>query len=418
MALNNFDEFEEVKKWLSMVKEGSKRSYLSGIRLYVGFRGKNPKELIDEIEEDREKNRRERGKPEQKVEEFYQYLLNNYVTRREVNGERRKGLSKNLSAMYTTSIRSFYRRNGYPLMSKSKRGVSKKENRKMSMTPKIVKRLVDHAPTLRDKAIILFMFQGGFDISTLSSIDYGDVARELDEGEDGDGDPLMITVVREKEEVEYFTFVGKDAIDAVKAYLDERKHKGEELTYQSPLFVKEGKKKRKGERITPNLVQNMLRGVAMASGVVSKEAMNSADFNPARPHALRAGFSTVLRLNGFSDMLVEFMLGHSVPYNGAYLIPPPEKIREMYRDVEPQLSVNEATKSVSDLEKRMDEKMKTHMEMLEGQQKEIKELRDEVNRMRGLLTFMEANGMEEKVNRFYEMIKLMDETKIRETLER
>ena len=399
---------------MSTVKGGSKKSYLSGFRVYVEFMGKNPKELIDDIEEDREKPRRERGKPEQKMEEFYQYLLNDFVTRRTVNGKRRRGLSKNLAAAYTTSIRSFYRRNGYPLMSKSRRGVPKKENSKMSMTPRLVKKLVDHAPTLRDKAVILFMFQGGFDVSTLCSLDYGDVARELKEGED----PMMITVVREKEEVEYFTFVGKDAIDAIMAYLDERRHKGEDMTFQSPLFLKEGKKKRKGERITTNLIQNMLRDVAVSSRVVSEEEMRSADMNPARPHALRAGFSTVLRLNGFSDMLVEFMLGHSVPYNGAYLIPPPEKIREMYRDVEPQLSVNEASKSVSDLEKRMDEKMKTHMEMLEGQQKEIKELRDEVNRTKGILTFIEANGMEEKVNRLYEMIKLVNETKVRVVVKR
>jgi integrase/recombinase XerD len=284
----------------------------------------------------------------------------------------------------------------------------------MSMTPKLVKKLVDHATTLRDKAIILFMFQGGFDVSTLSSLNYGDIARELKDGED----PLMITVVREKEEVEYFTFVGKDSIDAITAYLDERRHKREELTYQSPLFLKEGKMKLKGERITTNLVQNMLRDVAILSGVVSEEEMDSADINPARPHALRAGFSTVLRLNGFSDVLVEFMLGHSVPYGGAYLIPPPEKIREMYREIEPQLSINEATKSVSDLERRMEEKMKIHMEILEDQQNEIKELRDELNKTRGLLTFIEANGMEDKVNRLYEMIKLMDEPKIKEMLER
>ncbi|HIH78230.1 MAG TPA: integrase, partial [Halobacteria archaeon] len=85
--MNNFEEFEEVKKWLSTVKEGSKKSYLSGFRLYVEFRGKNPKELIDEIEGDRKKARREIGKPEEMVEEFYQYLLNNFKTRREVNGK-------------------------------------------------------------------------------------------------------------------------------------------------------------------------------------------------------------------------------------------------------------------------------------------------------------------------------------------
>ena len=49
MVLNNFEDFEEVKKWLSTVKERSMRSYLSGFRLYIEFRGKDPKELIDEI---------------------------------------------------------------------------------------------------------------------------------------------------------------------------------------------------------------------------------------------------------------------------------------------------------------------------------------------------------------------------------
>jgi hypothetical protein len=47
------------------------------------------------------------------------------------------------------------------------------------------------------------------------------------------------------------------------------------------------------------------------------------------------------------------------------------------------------------------------MEMLEEQQKEIKELRNEVNRTKGLLTFIEANGMEEKVNRLYQLMELM-----------
>jgi len=45
-----FEEFEEVEKWLSTVKGRSKKSYLSGFRVYVEFMGKNPKELIDDIE--------------------------------------------------------------------------------------------------------------------------------------------------------------------------------------------------------------------------------------------------------------------------------------------------------------------------------------------------------------------------------
>lgn len=67
-----------------------------------------------------------------------------------------------------------------------------------------MKKLVDHVPTLRDGAIILFMFQGGFDVSTVCSLNYGDVARELE----AEKVPMMIHVVRE-EEIEYFTFVGR-----------------------------------------------------------------------------------------------------------------------------------------------------------------------------------------------------------------
>lgn len=42
--------------------------------------------------------------------------------------------------------------------------------------------LVDYAPTLRDREIILFLFQGGFDVSTLCSLNYGDIKDELEAG--------------------------------------------------------------------------------------------------------------------------------------------------------------------------------------------------------------------------------------------
>ena len=193
---------------------------------------------------------------------------------------------------------------------------------------------------------------------------------------------MLIEVVREKDEVKYFTFVGYDAVEALKAYLNDRKRKGEELKLYSPLFAKEGAKKLKHERITPNL-QNMLRETALKAGLVSEEDLENADLNPCRPHALRAAFSTILRLNGFDPLLVDFMQGHRIPYNGAYLIPPLERVRRMYAEVEPQLSIS----SMHPVERRVEEKFKAYRD-------DIAELQNEVNELRRLVEILMTSVMD------------------------
>jgi integrase/recombinase XerD len=355
----NLEEFEEVQRWLNNVKGNTVNSYKTGLTLFCKWTGMNPVQLLDEAEEDRMKSRRERGKPEARLMEFYNYLISE------------KKVAKKSATLYFTAVRSFYKWNGFPLNVKTPKAAPKKENRKAIITPEVVKKLVDHAPTLRDRAIILFMFQGGFDVSTLCSLNYGDVARELE----AEKVPMMIHVVRGKEEVEYFTFVGRDAVEALKAYLNDRVRKGEELKFDTPLFIKDKAKRKKGERISPHHIQNMLRETAIKAGLVSKEEMEKVDFNPYRPHALRAAFSSVLRLSGFDPVLVEFMMGHSIPYNGAYLIPPPEKVRQMYAEVEAQLSISRAAKDVSEIEERLE----TYKKILEEVQTENKKLREQFN---------------------------------------
>ena len=382
--------FEEVRKWLAQVKDSSRQIYLSALRAYIEFTGLNPKELIDEAEEDRRKPRRERGLLEYRVAQFYEWLLTEYTmkTRGKMRKPKgKKGVSKMQATTYVAAIRSFYRRNGFPLMNKTPKAAPKKENRKRELTAKDVKLLVDHAPTLRDRAIILCMFQGGFDVSTICSLNYGDVKRGLETGEC----PLMINVVREKEEIEYFTFIGSDAVEALKAYLNERRSKGEKLKLSSPLFVKEGRKKRRVERITPNLIQNMLRETALRAGLVTKEELERADLNPCRPHALRSAFSTILRLNGFDPLLVDFMLGHAVPYHAAYLIPPPEKVRAMYAEVEPQLSISQQ----SPVEKRIEEKLKGYRTVIEELQNENRMLREKMERLEKVVKVIAKVAMED-----------------------
>lgn len=372
------EEYEEVKKWLTAVKESSKKPYLTGLSIYTDYTGLNPKQLIDEAEEDRKKPRREQGKPEYRLSEFYKYLLNDYERRpsgKRKTSEGKKGVSKSMASTYVGAVRGFYKRNGFAITIKTPKATPRKENRKLSLSPTEVKKLVNHAPTLRDRAVILMMFQGGFDVATICDLDYGDVKRELET----EREPMLIHVVREKEEVDYFTFVGNDSVEALKAYLNDRRKKGEEIKPNTPLFTMEGRgKNSENNRLKTNLIQNMMKRTAMKAGIISEEDLNHSDINPCRPHALRSGFSTILRMNGFDPMLVEFMQGHAIPYNGAYLIPPEEKVRQMYAEVEPQLSVS----GTSPVEKRLDEKLKAYRDDLTELQKENKELRRQNEQMR------------------------------------
>lgn len=396
------EEYYEVSKWLSTIKGSTKNYYKTAMKTYVDYTGLNPTQLIDEAEEDRKKSRREQGKPEQRLTDFFNWLINEYKSKR-TNGSE-VGISKNLSKTYVAAIRSFYRRNGFPIMTKSPKAAPKKENKKLSLTPQQVKLLADHAPTHRDRAIILFLFQGGFDVSTICSLNYGDVKRELEE----DRTPMLIEVVREKEEVEYFTLVGHDSITALKAYLNDRKRKGEELKPNTPLFVKEGNKKLRNERITTYLIQNMLKDTALRAEVISDEDLEHSDINPCRPHSLRSSFSTILRLNGFDPMLVDFMQGHTLPYNGAYFIPPPEKVRSMYAEVEPQLSVS----GVSPVEKKLDERLKAYRDDLSELQKENEGLKQRQEKTENLLlefaevfSNLEGDDLKKASEKFQEILR-------------
>jgi integrase len=345
----DLQDFPEVKKWVREKSEGSVNNYLTAMKLYMNFTGLNPEQMIDEAEEDMKKSRRDRGTPESRLLDFHEYLLTKHS---KMKGKRTgsTGVSKNLAKMYFSAIRGFYKTNGFFLNVKTPRATNKKENFKLEFRPKDVKKLVDLAPSLRDKSIILSQFQGGLDVSTICSLNYGDIARELQEGKE----PLMIHIIREKEGIEFHTFLGRDAIDALNLYIQEREKKyGEKLQYDTPLFVKEGAKKLSFERITTNLIQNMFRDLVLTAGIVTENELEISDINPARPHALRSAFSTILKLEGVNELFVEYMLGHAIPYNGAYFRPHSEELRRVYSEHERALSISEVSMPTVEVEKRL-----------------------------------------------------------------
>jgi site-specific recombinase XerD len=189
------------------------------------------------------------------------------------------------------------------------------------------------------------MFQTGMDVSTLCSLKYEDVAEGLTNNEH----PLKLDLYRPKTGVEFYTFLGRDGVQALKAYLADMKARGVQFKHDTSLFLKERGK----EKLTTNLVQNMMRNVAIKAGFVN-EQNNGKSFNPLGPHALRESFGSIMINSGVPDTIVDFWLGHSIGEMAeAYKSVQTESLKKMYLDREKLLSISAPKVDVEELEAKL-----------------------------------------------------------------
>jgi integrase/recombinase XerD len=340
----NIEQQYEVQRWLKARKKGTKNLYLIAIRAFMEYTGLSPKQLIDLAEEDRKKSARQRGDPEYKVSSFYDYLVNDYVqkgkgkTFRTPDGK--KGLCRSTASSFANAIRGFYKQNGFPLILKLPKSASKKENFKLPLRPPDIKRLFDAMANLRDKAILLTIYFSGLGVNELCDLTFGDVAEGLQKNEE----PLHLHLIRKKEEVEFDTFLGAEAIDALKAYLAQRRRDEETLRENSPLFILQHTTKRgsnKLRKIYPNLVEASFTNAALKAGLVTREKLDAADINPCRPHAVRAAFVSILKNAGANNLIVEYLVGHAIPLaQKPYWICDTNELAKIYKQFEKFLSIN------------------------------------------------------------------------------
>jgi integrase len=340
----NLTRYTEVQNWLKGKSKGTKTVYTSALKVYTEYTKMNPVQLIDEAEEDSKKSGREKGAPQRKIIGFFEYLRTEYKSTR--NGfenskfSGKSGLSVNLACTYSHSIQSFYNANNFPIKVKIQKAVSKKENLKLALRIPEVKRLLDATTNLRDKAIILTLFQTGMSIKNLCDLTYGDVSEGLEKSEQ----PLHLSLMREKTWLQYTTFMGKDSTEALKAYLDLRKRNGEVLKLNSPLFTKQFTKSNSKsvniKAINPIIIEENFQSLAIKSGLVSKEKLEAADINPARPHSLRSSFISILKLAGMNNVAVELLCGHTISIlDSAYSQFSLEELRSLYKKFEKHLSI-------------------------------------------------------------------------------
>lgn len=398
------EDYEEYMTWVNGVKKSSAYQYKTTMRLYHKFTGMTPKQLIDEAEEELQKPRRERGKPQERLIEFYKYLVNEYQPKKGKNAKKGKpGLSPYRARNRVGSLRSFYKANGYPITTlKLPKVAPKKENQRVEFSIKDIRALVETAPTWRDKTLILFGFQGGFDVDTVVKLTLGDFHdRDLKKllKNETPRTPLLLPVVREKEGIDYHTCLGHDAVDAFRAYLQERKARGEELTLDSPAFVKEGSRKYSGGRIDRPLVHHLMREVVVKARVVSKERLERADFNIAGYHALRSTFSRRMEYSGFPTAYIDYCQGHTLPHGGAYRRPNPRKLLEKYKEHEEALSISKAPRSYQEVEEKLKKEIQKKDYQIEGMEQRIKNMEEKLKGLESL------GNVESEIMELVEMVR-------------
>jgi integrase len=263
---------------------------------------------------------------------------------------------------YLTPIISFYKINDIMVNSKkinkfmpSKTRV--KKNRGYSHEE--IQKLLDIADE-RIRAVILLLVSSGCRIGAIPTLHVRDIEKS--------GEVYKITIYENQEE-EYYSFMTKEAYDAVQSYLQMRERYGEKLTPDSLLIreqfdIRDPFAIAAPKSVTTDTISSKIAHLAERAGIrektILKEGEKSGSFRKSVPrvHGLRKAFST-FALNAKMDIIKRRMLeGHSVGIDEHYCKPSESDLLEEYMKGVDSLTINEENRLKRKVEKLEIEKSK------------------------------------------------------------
>jgi integrase len=273
--------------------------YIWSVHQYCRWCGADPDQLISEcFSED--------GLPNQKALMLESRRLDDYV-----GALQTEGYSPGHIANCVKAVKTFFRINGLclELPYKLHKYVVSKDR---APTPEELARLLDIAD-LRAKVIVSMLALGAFRIGTLCKLRYRHARQDLERGII----PVHIHVdaaITKGKYHDYDTFIGREAVEYLKAYLEARRNCGlpnkippEKIHDESPLIRDEHSKAVKP--LTPSQVYNILHGLMAQAGLLgSKVGRRYA----IRPHSIRKFFRTQMAALGVQTDYIEYMMGHAI----------------------------------------------------------------------------------------------------------
>lgn len=289
-------EQKSVTKWLNFVygtgihSQSTENTYLHFLRRYAAFMKKTPDEIIAERDEQlqHKEDKSIQRKHEEKIQEWLREL------EKPKNG---KALSRGTAVTAHNTIASFYNANYVPLISKSpKLWATRIKN--VPTPEELAKMIKISRGRAQRKAVIICLAQTGISLKDFRElITYKLIKQEFDAGTE----PLHLLMERQKTKKKYDTFLGIDAIEILREYL------GKEIPNSNKCIFDES------QRTIQYIVEKASRRAGLKPYIT--------------PHNLRSYFSTYLSLSfhgAHSEHipLVDYWMGHALPYKGAYMVPP------------------------------------------------------------------------------------------------
>ncbi len=288
----------------------TREMYLKNFAKFTAFTEKTPDELLLQRQEDQTSK-------DPKIQRQIESQLIKFIS-----AKRDEGLAPATLQIYFASIRSFFEVHYFPLrMRRGDYPRGESLGSKVATRETILKAIENKAnrnkPTL--KAIILFLKDSGLRISDARLFNYGDVVKQLEHGDT----IIPLTRITQKQKTIAKTFIGTEAIEALKLYLQQRQNGSrhvppEKLNSQSPLF----------RTWTNGTVKRIPRGSLSSLIRQAFLRINEPDMTA---HSLRKYVQTNLEVAGMNVNWIDQILGHKlINSRDAYSKPTDEQLQEAY----------------------------------------------------------------------------------------
>ena len=312
------EHYPSVKYWMDSLtcRDVTKRSYLLHFRNFCRWLKKTPEELVTERKEDL-------GSEDRRVQHNSELQMTRYI-----NYLKSLHRAPDTVRLAYYSVRSFYDNNYLTLELRANQAPKKGWPRGRA-TKEQVATLLSCANT-REKALVLLIKDSGLAVSDVAQLSYKDVQEEF-EAKEGF---VAIRFVRVKTSIPSITFIGPEALDALRDYIEMRRrgtrdmypasarHKGvppETLTGKSPLFVQHD---RTHARLKAKDLSRIIKRLAAKAGVPTCTA-----------HRIRKLFQTCLEDARVPFNWIQYFMAHKpLGVEGNYSLPSVKQLREAYTE--------------------------------------------------------------------------------------
>jgi integrase len=273
--------------------------YMYGVHRFSRWINRSPDQLIAEC-------KTSDGLTDQRQLEIHIQRLDDFV-----GDLQAEGLAPGTISNHVKGVKALYRVNGLKLelpYRLSKRAIYSDR----APRPEELQRLIDLA-SLRDKVIVALLALGGFREGTLVRLRYRHVADDLERGIV----PLHVHVeaeITKGKYADYDTFLGAEAVEYLRLYLDKRRVGSPELRTPPETIIGESPLIRnihsaRVKPISPSRVHSIIHNLYREAGLL--RGRNGRRYE-LRVHSIRKFFRTQLAALGVNRDYIEYMMGHKI----------------------------------------------------------------------------------------------------------